>query len=347
MTAFWIDPTTDPRWEAFVMQHPQATVFHTPGWLRALARTYGFTPLALTTASMHETIVEGMPFCLVSSWLTGRRLVSLPFSDHCEPLVSGAAGGASLFESFQERVEELGVSKSELRPLTDTLIDYGLSEFRTTERFYLHTLDLTPPAEQLLSAFHRDCIQRKIRRAERDQVFCESGRSESLLKEFYALNLLTRRKHKLLPQPFSWFRNLVECLGDALTISIARLEGRPIAGIMTIRHNRTLVYKYGCSDVGFNNHGATPLLFWKAIQDAKNSGCTVLDLGRSGMREDGLIAFKDRWNATRRALCYVGYPPRAATVGLKDRLLGWGGIVENLPDRLLSAMGGLLYRHFA
>lgn len=344
---FWIDPTIDPRWEVFVMQHPRATVFHTPGWIRALARTYGFTPLALTTAAANETITEGMPFCLVSSWLTGRRLISLPFSDHCEPLVSGTAGGVALFESFQDRVEDLGVRKSEIRPLSESLVDYGLSGFQTTERFCLHTLDLTPASEQLMSAFHRDCVQRKIRRAERDQVSCESGRSESLVRTFYALNLLTRRKHRLLPQPLAWFRNLVECLGDALTISIARLDGRPIAGIMTIRHNRTLVYKYGCSDSRFNHHGATPLLFWKTIQEAKSSGCTVLDLGRSGMKDEGLIAFKDRWNATRSALCYVGYPPRAAVGGLKDRLLGWGGIVENMPDRLLSAMGGLLYRHFA
>ena len=36
-----------------------------------------------------EPLENGFLFCRVESWLTGRRLVSLPFSDHCEPLCKG------------------------------------------------------------------------------------------------------------------------------------------------------------------------------------------------------------------------------------------------------------------
>ena len=49
MTVWQIDPVQDPRWAVFIERHPGATVFHTPGWLEALRRTYGYEPAALTT----------------------------------------------------------------------------------------------------------------------------------------------------------------------------------------------------------------------------------------------------------------------------------------------------------
>ena len=63
-------------------------MFHTSGWLRALQRTYGYEPVAFTTSPPGADLDERRSlFCDIRSWLTGRRLVSLPFSDHCEPLV--------------------------------------------------------------------------------------------------------------------------------------------------------------------------------------------------------------------------------------------------------------------
>ena len=87
ITAHEIDPLTDPRWDRFLQQHPRASVFHSTPWLEALRRTYGYRPVAYTTSAPHEDLENGLVFCRVESWLTGRRLVSLPFSDSCELLV--------------------------------------------------------------------------------------------------------------------------------------------------------------------------------------------------------------------------------------------------------------------
>ena len=83
-----IDPLRDARWPEFICRHPNASVFHTRGWLRAIQTTYGYEPIVFTTsAPSAEGLTNALLFCIVRSWLTGRRLVSLPFSDHCEPLV--------------------------------------------------------------------------------------------------------------------------------------------------------------------------------------------------------------------------------------------------------------------
>src|SRR5215469_14248266 len=83
---YQFDPTQDPRWAELVNRHPKASVFHSVAWLKALRRTYGYEPVAFTTSSPIGELKNGLVFCRINSWLTGCRLVSLPFSDHCEPL---------------------------------------------------------------------------------------------------------------------------------------------------------------------------------------------------------------------------------------------------------------------
>src|SRR5690242_12893147 len=82
-----INPLVDDRWPEFIGRHPNASVFHSRGWLSALQSTYGYEPLAFTTSAPSEELKNALLFCVVRSWLTGSRLVSLPFSDHCDPLV--------------------------------------------------------------------------------------------------------------------------------------------------------------------------------------------------------------------------------------------------------------------
>src|SRR5437868_4288780 len=87
MNLYSVDPLSDPRWPELVSTHPDASVFHTPGWLEALQRTYGYKPVVFTTCGPGTRLTNGIPCCIVNTWLTRERLVSLPFSDHCSPLV--------------------------------------------------------------------------------------------------------------------------------------------------------------------------------------------------------------------------------------------------------------------
>src|SRR5580658_4516058 len=93
MQLFTLDPLSDNRWSDLVASHPHASIFHTPGWLRALSKTYSYRPLVLTSSPPQKPLSDGIPFCEIQSWVTGSRLVSLPFADHAEPLLSesGAA----------------------------------------------------------------------------------------------------------------------------------------------------------------------------------------------------------------------------------------------------------------
>ncbi len=340
-----IQPHTDPRWAALVASHPHSSVFHKPEWLEALRRTYRYTPVAFILNPGGEPPSSGLVFCRVDSWLTGRRLVSLPFSDHCDPLVHDRTETRVLFSKAQEAGS--GLKYLEFRPRMEP--EVAPPDFRAHSRYCLHTLDLRPSLDTLYFRLHKNSMQRKIRRADREGLVLDQGRSDLLLQNFYALLLLTRRRHGLPPQPLAWFRNLIECYGDRLTIYVARVGTYPIASILTLRHKQTLVYKYGCSDGRFHPKGGMARLFWEAIQDAKRQRLLNLDLGRSEESHAGLIRFKDRLGAERTTLTYWRWSERE-----RERLTRRptsifptvsSRVLSGLPNGLFRRIGELFYRH--
>src|SRR5258705_10532266 len=113
---YWIDPLHDPRWSRLVASHPDGCVFHTVPWLEALHRTYGYRTVVLTSRSSEEELVDGVPFCKVNSWINGHRLVSLPFSDHCQPLLECREDWALFTKCLTSYCGRMGWKYVEIRP---------------------------------------------------------------------------------------------------------------------------------------------------------------------------------------------------------------------------------------
>jgi CelD/BcsL family acetyltransferase involved in cellulose biosynthesis len=347
LPVYRFDPLRDARWTDFIERHPRASVFHAPAWLDALQRTYGYEPVGLTTAPPGTAFRSGIVFCRVRSWLTGQRLVSLPFSDHCQPLVDSEQELKHLMSALERDPDMSKWKYAEIRPIDPP--SEGSADLETTESFCFHRLDLRPTQEDLFRSFHKSCVQRKIRRAEREHLTCEEGRSETLLRKFYALNVLTRRRLHVPPQPLVWFRNIITGLGDKLTIWVASKDGQPVASILTLRYKETLMYKYGCSDKRFSNLGGMQLLFWQAIEHAKRAGLVEFDLGRSEWDDEGLIDFKDRWGAVRSELTYLRHLPKGSRsrAGSLLQLRTVRQVAAFVPDRVVISLGRTLYRHLS
>ena len=222
MSVYIFNPLEDFRWGAFVLRHPMASVFHTVGWVQALQRTYRYEPVVYTTSPPEEDLADGILLCRVCSRLTGRRMVSVPFADHCEPLTSAGTESAELMAALRDATAHTW-QYVELRPRTAGA--WNRPEFERTASFRLHTLDVRPPLDELFRRFHRSTMQRKVRRAEREGLVYEEGCSTALLNDFYRLLLLTRRRHRVPPQPIEWFANLIACLPDRAEDRRREVEG--------------------------------------------------------------------------------------------------------------------------
>jgi hypothetical protein len=143
----------------------------------------------------------------------------------------------------------------------------------------------------------------------------------------------------------------VSCFGEALKIRIALKGGYPVAAILTLRFKDVMVYKYGASDPRFHSLGSIHLLFWRAIQEAKNSGLSVFDLGRTDLGQTGLITFKKRWGAKESILTYYRYSSSPDCTYIFDPgSRDWKArVAKYLFARahagVLPMIGDLVYRH--
>jgi hypothetical protein len=337
-----VDPLSDPRWQMFIDRHPQASVFHSVNWIRALKASYNYDPVVLTTCRPEVALTNGILFCRVESWLTGKRLVSMPFSDHCEPLGRNLTEVDDVLLYARQWVEARRWKYAEIRPRSHR--PEVRTGFQESIRYRIHSLDLHADKQTLFDNFHKSSIQRKIRRAEREKLSYEVGTSEILLKKFYELVVLTRRRQFLPPQPLSWFRALINSFRGDLKIRMASKGDVPIASILTLSHKKSLVYKYGCSDSRFHNAGGMMLLFWNAIQEAKDKGIEELDMGRSDVDNVGLTSFKEHWGAVGKPLVYWAYPNRSETENTGQRRI-LRRFVPLAPKSILKIAGEHLYRH--
>jgi hypothetical protein len=276
--------------------------------------------------------------------MTGNRLVSLPFSDHCDPLVDDVGTLDALSGHAERYRADARWKYVELRPETSEL---SLpAPFNRADTYALHCLDLRPGVENLWRGFHRDSIQRRIEKAQRERLEYEEGRSDELLRKLYHLLGLTRRRHRVPLQPLSWFKNLIAAMGDALCIRTVSKSDEPVASVLTLTHGTTVVYKYGGSDARHNPLGGMPFLFWKVIENAKRHGLERLDMGRTDLDNNGLMVFKERFGARRSPLTYwrspaptprgFGSRPLAMTRRLYDRL----------PSPVRRVTASVFYRHF-
>jgi hypothetical protein len=330
--------------------HPRSSVFHTVEWLEALRRTYGYEPVAISTSSPDADLQNAAVFCRVDSWLTGRRLVSLPFADHCDVLADDGSDFVPMLSALREEIHSEQLRYIEIRPTRSP--DTARLGSHSTCSYCFHQIDLCPSLDVLFRNCHKESTQRKIQRAEREALNYEEGRSSFLLEIFRSLLLLTRRRHMIPPQPKRWFQNLIDSFGEALKIRVAFKQKTPIAAILTLQYKDNLVYKYGCSNAEFHNLGGMHLLLWKSILEAKQNGLRVFDLGRSDWGDQGLITFKDRWGAKRTNATYLRFLGSNRSKGAfvlggatdwKQRV--FRKVFRHLPDRLLTGAGEMIYRH--
>jgi lipid II:glycine glycyltransferase (peptidoglycan interpeptide bridge formation enzyme) len=290
---------------------------------------------------------NGIVFCVVESWLTGSRLVSLPFSDYCEPLVDTRAEQNILLRHARTFLDTGEMKYLELRPRTSGFANAALeSGYSSTSEFFVHKLDLQPELDSIYRSLDKDSIQRRIQRANRAELAERCGNSEDLLQDFYALFVETRKRQQVPPAPYKWFHSLIATNQESLEIRVAYKAQIPIASILTLQFKDVVHYKYGCSDVRFNNLGATPWLFWKAITASKARGATTFDFGRTELDNPGLLAFKNHWVPVPERLCYWRYPnipPISAHENWESRFAK--KVFSLMPKNALALLGKLLYPH--
>jgi CelD/BcsL family acetyltransferase involved in cellulose biosynthesis len=349
-----VDPLAVANWDELVTVLPGHSFFHSSAWARTLEESYGYKPVYFAMVE-NGAIRALLPMMEVDSWLTGKRGVSLPFSDVCEVL-PGEVGrvaprapdyDATLLEQAIQHGRENGWKYFEVRGAISDARGAGRP---TSSEFFGHTLELSRDEEKIFGGFESS-VRRAIRKAEKSGVKVEISRSLDGVKEFYALHCLTRQKHGTPPQPFSFFVNfhrnvIAHNLGFVV---IARFEGRPVAASVFVHFGTKAIYKYGASDENFQNLRGANLVMWHAIQWYARAGFDRLDFGRTEKANEGLRRFKLGWGASEHLINYFKYDLRAQRfiAGKDGASLLRERVFKRIPIPIARMIGSVLYRHVA
>jgi hypothetical protein len=337
-----IDPSTYPNWDDILLATPDASFFHSATWATVLTESYHYKPCYFAAINS-DRLTALCALMDVRSALTGRRGVSLPFTDYCEPITSDAESFQEMFAHITRYGREKGWKYIELRGAESFLKEAPHSSF-----FYGHTLELPRNPETLFSAF-RDSTKRNIKKAGKESVEVKICQDMEGMKAFYGLNCMTRQQHGLPPQPFFFFKKVH---GHILSkgrgfIVLAMHEGKPVAGNMFFHFGKKALYKYGASDKNYQHLRANNLIMWEAIQWYCKNGYTHFCFGRTEPENDGLRQFKNGWGTREHSIRYYKYDlQRNEFIGESQGIAHqYKKVFTRMPIPALKVAGQLLYRH--
>ena len=109
-----IDPINNPEWIEFLESQENATIFHHPAWLKILCQQYGYGIFSACVYE-HGKIASGLALCSARGISGRKRLLSLPFTDHCEPLVKNITHLTALTDYLKSRVAQKKTGSIEIR----------------------------------------------------------------------------------------------------------------------------------------------------------------------------------------------------------------------------------------
>lgn len=338
-----LNPLGYPRWDELLINCPEATFFHSSHWARVLHEAYGYEPCcAASIENNHFTAL--LPCMEVRSPFTGKRGVSLPFTDYCVPLLPDGMNFREMLQTLVEHGRKSAWRSLELRTGSTLPADAPAS---STWRH--HALGLSKGETALFKGL-RESTRRNIKKSEKSGVEVREETSKDAVQDFYRLNCLTRKLHGLPPQPHRFFDKLQEHVlakGHGMIVS-ASYRGKVIAGSVFLHFRDKAVYKYGASDRQHQHLRASNLVMWEAIRWYARQGFRTLSFGRTEPENEGLLQFKRGWGAREEMISYVKYDLKHSTfIKEQPKVTGFHNrIFAAMPMPLLRVAGELLYRHF-
>jgi Acetyltransferase (GNAT) domain len=337
-----VNPLGVADWDDRISGLPEATFFHTSAWARVVHETYGYEPVYFVQGGL-KSFEAVLPLMEVDSWLTGRRGVSLPFTDACEPLCQDAATFDHLFSAARDHGKKRNWKYLECRGGRK-----WMESAPASTSFFNHRLNLAPDEATLIASFG-ESTRRALRKAQQSGLTVEFAQTLEATRSFYELLCKTRRRHGVPPQPFSFFANIhrhVFSPGKGWVVIIKK-ESVAVAGAVFFHFNRSSLFKFGASDEGFKQYRPNNLVMWEAIRWHKEQGFKAIDFGRTSLGNEGLRRFKSGWCAEERRGDYLRFSLKPGQfVTSADHSAGVHTRFFNaLPIGFAKILGRFLYHH--
>lgn len=353
-----LDASADPRWDAYVADHPEGVVFHRSTWLRVLQREYGQQPLALGLEGRDGRLrgilplmrTRGLPLGLGGRSSGGERVSSLPRTPIAGPLGDDPACAAALVRAALERVPDGAQLQLKLsEPSLEAIAEIQGHPWRLN-----FTVELPDDPDEIrfgTASKHKRVVS-LCRRALEHGLTVREAESPADVRAWYRLYLETMRHHVVPPRGWRVFAAMWAELRPhgMLQLLLAEHGGRLIGGNLLVTDGKTAFYLFNGARRDSLGLGTNDLLQYDAIHRLCATGHRCYDLGEVVEGHEGLARFKRKWGADERRLhrYYAPAPASPPDPGDAEQ----GVILElghrlwrHLPLRATAAIGTALYRY--
>jgi Acetyltransferase (GNAT) domain len=316
-----MDPWKDPRWEAFVCHHPDATVYHHPAWLGALQREYRQRSLYLACEDAEGTLqgifpllyTRGLP--LSSRPLTGPRLASLPRTPLGGPLAIDPAARSALLREALRQASTHSI-RLQIKVQAEERDD-GIEEIVTKAWRNSYVVPLAgKPGQpyQIPGSQNRSSVKRSINKAIASGVQTRPAETVDDLRIWYRLYLETMRRNFVPARPYRFFLALWELMRPKGMMRLLLAEQQTAAGTRILgghvffTFGSTVTYAFGASCAADFALRPNDIIMGRAINDASEAGFRFVDLGEVPEGDDNLARFKSKWGAEPMRLYRYYFP---------------------------------------
>ncbi|MBW8784789.1 MAG: FemAB family PEP-CTERM system-associated protein [Novosphingobium sp.] len=288
------------RIEAFLAHHPQATPFHAPAWIEAVASGTGNRALALVSERRGE-IAAYLPLNAIHSPLFGRLLASSGFGVGGGLLVGDGADAAPIFAAVEELARKLSCPTIELR---GGVLPEGRPHWHVRREFHCgFAAPLAADDEAQLLAIPRK-QRAEVRKGLAQPLTVEFGRGERDRRAHYAVFAESVRNLGTPVFPRALFDAVLDRFGSDSDILTIFDGATPVASVLSLYHRGAVMPYWGGGTRAARHLRANERMYFELMRHARSRGCSSFDFGRS-KTGSGAYAFKRNWGFTPTPLAYA------------------------------------------
>jgi len=306
-----VDKLDEKVWRAFVDQHPQGNIFHTPEMFKVFERARGYCP-RLLAAIDDDGHVQALLLPIQVTLMNGllRRLTTRSIIYGGVLCSTNPAGNTALQMLLHAYKESTGRDAlfSEMRNLSDlSMFQPVLSESGFVYEDHLNYLiDLNgSPGEVLQNTGSR--TRKHIRQALRKGVVIVEEMEDlellpmwyELVRKSYTAAHVPLADHTLFEAAFS----ILQPRGVA-QFWLARIDSQYVAASVELLYKDTIYGWYSGVDRAFSAESPGELLMWRVLESGSMAGYKIYDFGGAGRpnEKSGVRDFKSKFGG--RLVCY-------------------------------------------
>jgi FemAB-related protein (PEP-CTERM system-associated) len=281
-------------WDRYVSGHANGTVFHSCIWLDILNRSYAkpFHHLAVKENGQ----IQGLVSLYTVRSLSGKKsLCSLPHTAYGGMLTNSVDVARQLQEASLTLARQEGADMVQLRNTSPS----GLG-LPTSDLYVQFSKPLPETEAACLESIPRKSRATVRKAMQNHGLTFEVNRDVDLLWHLHAVNL---RKLGTPVFPKSFFRTIMEVMGERADILFVKHQGKPVAGVMNFYFRDVCNPYFSGSLPESNATGANNYMYYALMCHALKQGYKQFDFGKS-RKGSGSYNFKSNMGFEPKDLAF-------------------------------------------